>query len=138
MTFEDLSKQLNTSVQSLQNLVQVLSAAFSELEGGGGGMSYSTSEFDTGMKYIDGKKIYGKVFSNVNVPDNAYTLELDLGVVASNVIRSEMTKPGAVQGSNIISQLLYSKVVTDTTTKVYPTSNLSAFEGCDICVFYTK
>lgn len=34
MTFEDLSKQLNTSVQSLQNLVQVLSAAFSEMEGG--------------------------------------------------------------------------------------------------------
>ena len=33
MTFEDLSKQLNTSVQSLQNIVQVLSAAFSEMEG---------------------------------------------------------------------------------------------------------
>lgn len=32
MTFEDLSKQLNTSVQSVQNLTQVLSA--NALQGG--------------------------------------------------------------------------------------------------------
>ena len=34
MTFEDLSKQLNISVQSLQNLVKALSAAFADMEGG--------------------------------------------------------------------------------------------------------
>ena len=64
MTFEDLSKQLNTSVQSIPNLVQVLSAAFAEMEGGGSGSSheYSTEEHAIG-KWTDGKTIYEKVIS---------------------------------------------------------------------------
>ena len=61
MTFEDLSRQLNTSVQSLQNLVQVLSAAFSEMEGGGGGASYSTEEQVVGT-WINGKPIYKRTW----------------------------------------------------------------------------
>lgn len=36
MTFEELSKQLNTSVQNLQNIVQVLSSAFAKMEDGSG------------------------------------------------------------------------------------------------------
>ena len=62
MTFEDLSKQLNTSVQSVQNLVQVLSAAFAVIEGGGcGGVEYSTEERVVG-EWIDGKPLYQKSF----------------------------------------------------------------------------
>ena len=57
MTFEDLSKQLNTSVQSLQNLVQVLSAAFAGMEGGG---TYSTEEHVIGT-WLDGSAVYEKV-----------------------------------------------------------------------------
>lgn len=63
MTFEDLSKQLNTSVQSVPNLVQVLSAGFADIEGGGGGGSshdYSTEERVVG-KWIDGRDVYEKV-----------------------------------------------------------------------------
>ena len=65
MTFEDLSKQLNTSVQNLPSLVQVLSAAFSDIEGGGGGSSYeySTEEKVVG-KWIDGKPLY-RITKNV-------------------------------------------------------------------------
>lgn len=54
MTFQELSKQLNISVQNLQNIVQVLSAAFSEMEGS---QNYSTSEHIVG-KWIDNKDLY--------------------------------------------------------------------------------
>lgn len=65
MTFEDLSKQLNTSVQSLQNLVQVLSAAFSDIEGGGGGSEYVASETEIGS--FLGNTLYRQVISLANI-----------------------------------------------------------------------
>lgn len=72
MTFEDLSKQLNTSVQSLQNIVQVLSAAFADMEGGGGGASYSTEERVVGT-WIDGKPLY-EITLNPTVNSGSNTL----------------------------------------------------------------
>lgn len=33
--------------------------------GGGGGLDYSTTEQDTGLKWIDGRKIYQKTYSQV-------------------------------------------------------------------------
>jgi hypothetical protein len=36
-----------------------------QIEAGGSGINYSTSEFDTKKTWIDGKKIYGKVFNNI-------------------------------------------------------------------------
>lgn len=71
MTFEDLSRQLNTSVQSLQNLVQVLSAAFADMEGGGGGGGdsgdvYSSEEHVVG-KWTDGTSdVYERTFYYAN------------------------------------------------------------------------
>lgn len=38
---------------------------------GGGGISYSTTEQDTGLKWIDGKPIYQKTFSETTCPDNS-------------------------------------------------------------------
>lgn len=88
MTFEDLSKQLNTSVQSLQNLVQVLSAAFADMEGGGGGSSYSTDETVVG-KWIDGKPIYQRTW---DFSDSPVMLShgdwVDSGIPASENIKS--------------------------------------------------
>ena len=37
------------------------------LASGGGGISYSTEEQDTGLTWIDGKKIYQKTFSKTNI-----------------------------------------------------------------------
>ena len=37
------------------------------LVSGGGGISYSTEEQDTGLTWIDGKKIYQKTFSKTNI-----------------------------------------------------------------------
>lgn len=65
MTFEDLSKQLNTSVQSLQNLVQVLSAAFADMEGGGGGSEYVASETEIGS--FLGNTLYRQVIPLANI-----------------------------------------------------------------------
>lgn len=83
MTFEDLSKQLNTSVQSLQNLVQVLSTAFADMEGGGGGgTSYSTEERVVGT-WIDGNPLYQKTIahSGALVVDNSFSN--DIGTLAN-------------------------------------------------------
>lgn len=54
MTFQDLSTQLNISVQNLQNIVRLLSAAFSEIEAP---RHYSTAEHIVG-KWIDNKDLY--------------------------------------------------------------------------------
>lgn len=50
-----------------------LVGAINEIKSSGGGVIYSTDEYDTGKIWIDGKKIYGKVFvttglPNVNIP----------------------------------------------------------------------
>lgn len=81
MTFEDLSKQLNTSVQSLQNLTQVLSAAFADMEGGGGSSGYSTEEHIVG-KWIDGSDIYEKTIikTGLNFQDSFAVVDATLTV----------------------------------------------------------
>lgn len=38
--------------------------------GGGGGINYSTSEQDTGLKWIDGKKVYQKTFDCSTLPSS--------------------------------------------------------------------
>ena len=62
MTFQDLSDKLNSTVQTVPNVVKVLSNAFADMEGAGGGVDYSTDEQDTGLKWIDGSAIYQKTF----------------------------------------------------------------------------
>lgn len=90
MTFEDLSKQLNTSVQSLQNLVQVLSAAFADMEGGGGGASYSTEEQVVGT-WIDGKPLYQKTIahSGALVVDNSFSNDICTLANVDQLVKSE-------------------------------------------------
>ena len=101
MTFEDLSKQLNTSVQSVPNLVQVLSAAFADMEGGGGGsaISYSIEEQDTGIKWIDGNSIYQKTWifnTAIDLPAQAWAttpIVRDASGI-NNIINAEAGKNG--------------------------------------------
>lgn len=58
MTFQDLSDKLNSTVQTVPNVVKVLSNAFADMEGAGGGVDYSADEQDTGLKWIDDKPVY--------------------------------------------------------------------------------
>lgn len=46
------------------------------LGGGGGGVNYSTTEQDTGLKWVDGKTIYQKTFLFNNLTTGENVLEL--------------------------------------------------------------
>lgn len=63
MTFKELAVKLKSSVQTVPNLITVLSDAFENMEGGEGGSSsdYSETEHVAG-KWIDGQTLYEKTF----------------------------------------------------------------------------
>lgn len=103
---------------------------------GGSGFQYSTTEFETLNKWLNGETIYGKVFENVNLPQNAYTASVDLGVKASAVVGLEMVSPDA---SNVFNNSIYAKVVNSgDTTVLNPTCTTGALSAAKLCVFYTK
>lgn len=54
----------------------------------GGGVDYSTSEQDTGIKWVDGKAIYSKTFIEAGGSDNTVTIQTGLTNV-SKVIKVE-------------------------------------------------
>lgn len=45
---------------------------------GGGGIDYSTSEQDTGVKWIDGKPIYQKTYTNIITSISLTSLNIDM------------------------------------------------------------
>lgn len=49
--------------------------------GGGGSFDYSTTEFDTGQKWIDGKKIYGVVQNATRFTSDSTMCRFEPGVV---------------------------------------------------------
>lgn len=105
-----------------------------------GGVAFSTTEFDTGFTWIDGKKIYGKVFNNVNIPNNAFSLSLDLGANAdiSKVLYFNITE-GTASSDRVFDYRLYGKFVVSTDNLLLqPTCTSRALNGVDAVVFYTK
>ena len=76
MTFKDLSKKLQASVQTVPNLINVLADAFATMEGGGSSeVEYSTEEKKIG-KWIDGTTdVYEKTIvyeTPLNLPYNEW------------------------------------------------------------------
>lgn len=85
MTIKEAFQQLaNATKKGMKNpffIMRSLNKNFSEIadkiEGGTGGINYSTDEQDTGLKWIDGSKIYQKTFyftptgvdTNIDVAD---------------------------------------------------------------------
>lgn len=57
MTFNELALKLKTTVQNVPALVDVLSDAFANIEAGGSGAKYSTTEQKIG-KWTDDKDLY--------------------------------------------------------------------------------
>lgn len=66
MTFKDLAKKLNASVQTVPNLINVLADAFDKMEGGSSIINYSTDEQEVGT--WDDKKLYMKVVKSTTTP----------------------------------------------------------------------
>ena len=55
------------------------------IEGGAGLPSYFTEEIDTGMKWIDGKPIYRRVFTNINSGGYASQTWVNTGYIDTNI-----------------------------------------------------
>ena len=68
-------KELKTTYQAQKNIVDVTDKYIGLLEnaedGGAGGIDYSTSEEDTGLKWVDGKTVYQKTISLGSLPNKA-------------------------------------------------------------------
>lgn len=105
-----------------------------------GGFDFSTSEFDTGQKWIDGKTIYGKVFNNQTLPNNALTLSLPIAPAADidKVLYWNITE-GLAGTQRCMDYRIYANLnVTGDNLCLVPTHSAKAMAGVDITVFYTK
>lgn len=103
------------------------------------GFDFSTTAFDTGFKWIDGKKIYGKVFNNVTIPQNAFTLSLTIGTAAEveKIIYFNLSE-GLSSAVRCMDYRLYATVeVVDTDIVIKPTNASRSMIGVDVVVFFT-
>ena len=149
MTFKDIAKLLETNIQTIPNLVQILKKGFEEAEAGSDVevtqvvssgtkiasiavgeestdiyapiVSYSTDEYDTGKRWIDGRTIYGKILSinSVSLTKNTWaTLYTDESV-------------------GNINQLLDAKIIQTVNKGAYTALNFKA-EGTAIKALYLE
>lgn len=138
MTFKDLASKLNNSVQTVPNLIQVLKEGFQNAEAGGG-KSYSTTEFDTGDKWIDGKTIYGKVFTDVDVNYGEQANDLKLGLKADKIIKIELMNTATQSGHDYYLANYYAQVdIGEADTDIKVISNLGNYPDISVLVTYTK
>ena len=97
MTFKELSKRLNTSIQTVQNLVQVLSTAFNDIEeGGGGGESeYIAEETEIGT-FLEGT-LYRQVIAitDISLSNNQ---EVTIAAVGTGIIPRKIIGCGNENG----------------------------------------
>lgn len=100
--------------------------------------TYSTTEVDTGKKWIDGKPIYRKVFNYGQLPNNTsvgvkHNIPIDTPVSAKGTVK---TRSGAynawtIPSPNIFVDLSYNEVFISTNTD---RSNLDGL----VIIEYTK
>lgn len=101
-----------------------------------GGFDYSTSEFDTGQKWIDGKTIYGKVLTGVTISKNAFGAAVDMGVVVDKVINFTVESLDA--GGAYSPGLASAVVETTTTSTIKFISAMTSYSSATVIVLYTK
>lgn len=100
---------------------------------GGGGVDYSTSEQDTGLKWVDGKPIYQKTFLNINngawvyLPSNIETV----------IDKRGMFKRGAYfYGLDDATKI--TSISIDTSSGVMIINANVVMDNCQATLWYTK
>lgn len=101
-----------------------------------GSFDYSTTEFDTGQKWIDGKEIYGKVLTGVTVGYGSYGTAVDTGVKIDKII--DMFSPTPNGDGAVIDHLMYGLPSTTTTTSIGFASTVTTLSNADVIILYTK
>ena len=103
-------------------------------------VDYSTDEQDMGVKWIDEKTIYSKVFHDVTIPQNAFTLSLTLGAKTDidKVLYYNVTE-GVSSNARVMDYRMYATISESGDNLVLsPTNSARAMTNCDVIVFYTK
>ena len=140
-----------TAITDARNRFEkICSAIASKIgEGGAGGIDYSTSEVDTGIKWIDGKTIYRKVIqtaitdktTNVDISD----LHVDSLVNAYSYVMntSETVDAGTIielpynESESYSCQLNFA--IPNNKIVIYSGSGIvSYYKSCTIIIEYTK
>lgn len=90
---------------------------------------YSTGEMNTGKKWIDGKPIYRKVFTNLTSPDNNYetladisSLHIETLITSKGVLLHSVGKQMAFEGSYVEA------ISTESYIMLYTSSNDTYFK----------
>lgn len=135
--FEKLTTALNGISTAIENMPQPT----------GGGIDYSTEEQDTGLKWIDGSKIYQKTFDKRNTVLTTHEWNNDvLGTSNINIIKFE----GYISNTDDASLIPYtfyrssSSYVSTTTNPINSDisiyNDISAYTICVgiITIWYTK
>lgn len=114
-----------------------------ETDGGdtpAGGLSYSTEEQDTGLTWIDGKKIYQKTFPTefITVSGTGWeTTDVDVsGLAISDIIRGETLRDLTTR-KGPLNVFQYS-ITADNKLQIALNSNASGLQLTDITLWYTK
>ena len=84
MTFKELALKLKTTVQNVPALVDVLSDAFSEIDAGGSGVKYSTTEQKIGT-WTDDKDLYQLTVFADGADSSSYQNILELPADTYNI-----------------------------------------------------
>lgn len=108
-------KDLGNTYQAQKNIVDVSQKYIGLLENaeggsGAGGIDYSTEEQDTGLKWIDGRKIYQKTatLSNISISANSAT-DVNISDYFSNIsliIEAECISDNAIIPTIMINSAL--------------------------------
>lgn len=122
------------------NVLGVVEGAWAKMAAPSGGLDYSTSEQDTGLKWVDGKTIYQKSYTgttNANpfTIDNAFTHNL-IAITGSmsyelNSVLHQFTIPGYPSENN---PLVFVPFIAGTDFIIKGSSGLNY----NITVYYTK
>lgn len=109
----------------------------------GGGVDYSTTEQDLGVKWIDGKEIYRKVVDFGALPNNTVK-SVASGLTGETIVKMYgIAKSGTdfsplpSTATNVIYTITLSYNATDHEINIYTATDMSSYSA-DIVLEYTK
>ena len=81
-----------------------------------------------------------RTFTNVGLPQNAYSSTLDLGVEADTIVKIEANDSANAGNATIIFEGIYAKInkTPGSNTILNPTNQLAHLSGATLTVYYTK
>ena len=135
------------AIDDLQEVLAKLDSIANVITGGGGGgsaINYSTSEVNTGVKWIDGKYIYQKTIQGTLVADSTSTIVLtdasiDTMISGEGLAWADSPRNNYMRSSSqSSSRLIGICQLYDTIKLHYPTYISNNYNNYTVTIRYTK